>query len=610
MTPPHYSNTTNASRRPVTAAASLVSTSSSSSLSSCSTRPLGTGTAKTATARGRSSRTRQDRVLVVLVSLGMMSLLHDQFRLIMVGLPLRLRPPSSTMDPNLPPASSRSLLWSITTTLATTSAVATTVHEADGGVADPTTTTTRTRPVVVPVAFSHDDDDKQARSTIRTVYHLGYGKPYGRTNNQLVTLMHALDIALDDLQRPPPPTTVSRRSTTSSPFTDENGRAVIAVSNWAYRLLQGFFYQPGADELEFQRQLERSLVLPSSLSSDDDSTFPVQLVYEGRLPALGLVANSTGQDPAGLIHHVYLDTKRTYFYLEQHRHHYSSAILAARRTYVLGRWFHQLATGDGNERRRSRAERDEEISGGGLTLAAQNFVVATRVQHAMKNTTTTVPTRTWTPTTVSPYIVIHARWLEGECERRVGALLPAREECEMTPTYIKAILASAAMANTTTTTPRRQSVAPERLPLVVITDGQNPAVVTTLRQDPELGARIRVPDDTFSDDPMGMSTAPPPQPYSDMLVAIQSEVFIGTRASSFATMIGMIRVALGYAPATNYIYTEQHSSPAPPPQTQVSGVSSSSSSSSPVMMIDVCEECLFLCDNTQSHLCGHEVIYS
>ena len=182
----------------------------------------------------------------------------------------------------------------------------------------------------------------------------------------------------------------------------------------------------------------------------------------------------------------------------------------------------------------------------------------------------------------------------------------------MTPPYIKAILASAAMANTTTTTtttPRRQSVAPERLPLVVITDGQNPAVVTTLRQDPELGARIRVPDDTFSDDPMGMSTAPPPQPYSDMLVAIQSEVFIGTRASSFATMIGMIRVALGYDPKTNYIYTEQHSSPAPPPQAQVSGIFSSSSFP-PVVMIDVCEECLFLCDNTQSHLCGHEVIYS
>ena len=74
-----------------------------------------------------------------------------------------------------------------------------------------------------------------------------------------------------------------------------------------------------------------------------------------------------------------------------------------------------------------------------------------------------------------------------------------------------------------------------------------------------------------------------------MMIAVLSDAFIGTRISTMAKMIGMIRVMLGKDPATNYVYVGRDYPGAP---------------------LKVCEECIFLCDETRSRLCGDEPLYS
>ena len=55
---------------------------------------------------------------------------------------------------------------------------------------------------------------------ITHVYHVGKNhtrpRPYGRTNNQIITILHALDLALDHHGDPP------------------NNHAVVALSGWAF----------------------------------------------------------------------------------------------------------------------------------------------------------------------------------------------------------------------------------------------------------------------------------------------------------------------------------------------------------------------------------------
>ena len=167
------------------------------------------------------------------------------------------------------------------------------------------------------------------------------------------------------------------------------------------------------------------------------------------------------------------------------------------------------------------------------------------------------------------YVTIHSRWLEASCESRLGDNLP-KDECWMTPSYIKLIMGDVI----------------DR-PIVFIGDGQNKEVLAKLKNDTDIGQALVIPQELFPDH-QSLN-----QPISDMMIAIMGDTFIGTRVSTFATIVGLSRVIIGADPASNYIYTSRNESTA----NNKTGV-------------EVCKDCLFLCDPSQSDLCGREIIYT
>ena len=339
---------------------------------------------------------------------------------------------------------------------------------------------------------------------ITHVYHLGHMRRYGRSNNQIVAILHAVDIALDNHGDPP------------------NNRAVVAISNWAFEILKGIFFN-GSNATEFSLELEQ--------------LHPVLLVHEDRLEALELTeAHNKTQ--------VYLRTRDAYFYVENNRHRLTPQIIENRRRMVLGQLF-------------SHGVADRNLISYNVVrnyIEKQSLVKINNKNEKMK------------------YVTIHSRWLEGECERRVGDLLP-KDECWMAPSYIKDIMGG--------TIDR---------PIVFIGDGQNEEIIKNLKNDPDIGPALIIPQDIVPDDVEILWWT---QPWSDMMIAIMGDTFIGTRASSFATIVGISRVVRGADPASNYIYTSR-----------------GNSTIDEETEIEICEECLFLCDKDQSNICGHDVIYS
>ena len=168
------------------------------------------------------------------------------------------------------------------------------------------------------------------------------------------------------------------------------------------------------------------------------------------------------------------------------------------------------------------------------------------------------------------YATIHSRWLEGACEKWVGEKLP-HDECFMTPQYIKQILGT-----------------PINMPIVLIGDGQREEVKKNLQEDADIGPHLIVAADLPVDENA-------PQPFNDMVIATNSEIFIGTRVSSMAVNIAQARVALGADPKSNYVYTWRRNS-------TEEGAESST--------IEVCSDCLWLCNITQSDVCGGQVMYA
>jgi hypothetical protein len=170
------------------------------------------------------------------------------------------------------------------------------------------------------------------------------------------------------------------------------------------------------------------------------------------------------------------------------------------------------------------------------------------------------------------YVAIHSRWLEGGCISRVGKHIRPYE-CFMNATYIKDIIhASGAQG----------------LPIVFFSDGQNPDVLKQLQDDTEIGPHL-------IDIPSLMNrsniTRTVNAIVNDFMVGVHSEVFIGTRASTMASNIGLARVLSGADPASNYIFVQHGPS-------QGSNYSSS---------LNVCGDCIFYCPNPQDEttgLCG------
>ena len=336
---------------------------------------------------------------------------------------------------------------------------------------------------------------------ITHVYRIGHKRPYGRSNNQVVTILHAIDRALDTHGDLP------------------NNRAVVAISGWASNVLKKLFHD-GSNSTEFHLQLE--------------DLRPMVLVHADRLKTLGLTEKHNKTQ-------VWLKTKDTYYYIKKSAKRLTPNIIKNRRIPVLGALLEH-------------------------GIAKKNLILHNAIKdHIIEKRKKIDPKENGR----IPYVTIHSRWLEGECERRVGSLLP-KDECWMTPSYIKSILGDAI----------------GDMPIVLIGDGQNKEVIENLKKDSDIGPSLIVAEEINTLDGVKI-----PQPWSDMAIAIMSDIFIGTRVSTFATVVGMSRIARGADPASNFIYTSQNDE-------RDSG------------SIEICEDCLFLCDKDQSHLCGDGRVYS
>eukprot|EP00535_Pseudo-nitzschia_heimii_P008209 CAMPEP_0197187784 /NCGR_PEP_ID=MMETSP1423-20130617/16563_1 /TAXON_ID=476441 /ORGANISM="Pseudo-nitzschia heimii, Strain UNC1101" /LENGTH=413 /DNA_ID=CAMNT_0042639447 /DNA_START=30 /DNA_END=1271 /DNA_ORIENTATION=+ len=339
---------------------------------------------------------------------------------------------------------------------------------------------------------------------ITHVYHIGHIRPYGRSNNQIVSILHAIDIALDNNGDLP------------------NNHAVVAISNWAFEILKGIFYN-GSNSTEFSLHLEQLR--------------PALLVHEDRLEALGLTESQNKTQS-------YLSTKDAYYYTERYRHQFTPQLIKKRRQAVLGTLFQ-------------------------YGVAERNLVLHNAVLDYIKRKRRLYGSD---ESEEIKYVTIHSRWLEGECEERIGSLLP-KDECWMTPHYIKDIMGG--------TIDR---------PIVLIGDGQNQEVIQKLRHDADIGPALIVPEDIIPDDVEVFWWT---QPWSDMMIAIMGDAFVGTRASTFAKVIGMFRVVKGADPASNFIYTSR-----------------GNSSDKERAAIEVCEDCLFLCSGDERNLCGDVPVYT
>jgi len=157
------------------------------------------------------------------------------------------------------------------------------------------------------------------------------------------------------------------------------------------------------------------------------------------------------------------------------------------------------------------------------------------------------------------YMAIHSRSLEGSCQQRLGNKLPG-DECDMSPAYVKRLLQKVGFLG--------------RAVIVVITDMQNEQVTLLLKSDPEIGKHVVVP--TLDIAEWKNETLP----ATDMMIAIKSDAFAGTRVSTMAIMIGIARVATGKDPQTNLVYVDSD--------------------------LNVCEECIYYCNSNKTSICGRE----
>lgn len=124
------------------------------------------------------------------------------------------------------------------------------------------------------------------------------------------------------------------------------------------------------------------------------------------------------------------------------------------------------------------------------------------------------------------YAAIHVRSMEGSCERRSKSNV-ATGECSWDPDYVRQIL---------------KPYSPNNMSIHVIWDKQNETIISNLKAS--FGDRLHMSD-------------PSNTVVQDMVLAMHSTVFMGTRASTIAGVIGQFReLASNKSGSTNYIHTQ------------------------------------------------------
>jgi hypothetical protein len=124
------------------------------------------------------------------------------------------------------------------------------------------------------------------------------------------------------------------------------------------------------------------------------------------------------------------------------------------------------------------------------------------------------------------YVAVHVRNMEGKCALHNNGQY-AKDQCDMTPEYIKAIMDSAGLNN---------------LPIVILSDMQDEAKIHRIQDNLD---QVVVPEWDFGAEP---SMA------ADLVVATMGEIFIGQQGSSGSRNIGIIREAFGKDLSTNYVF--------------------------------------------------------
>lgn len=422
-----------------------------------------------------------------------------------------------------------------------------------------------------------------------------------------------------------------------------NCTAVVAVSGWAADLLQTFFFDNGDNNgdngdngegdgggggTSWTLQLERLY---------EGETGQVLLVHADRLDALGL---STGLRLHNKTHGRNLTMFHMFDYWRRNDRwkDLTAELVERRRRHVLGPLFRHVS---GRTLVVYRALQEHLLLTQGAPVSTTSTTTSTTHLHVASTSNSNSSSLVDPPV---KYIAIHSRWLEGSCEWRVGggnesddgdngngSRLIQRDDCWIPPDYVRDVLEHGPDSAAHGKEDRR------KMPIVLIEDGQNPTVYERLRKDPDLGPRlIRARDlprggadaaaavDAAGDETNASSsflgwlkkidrTRRPgkqrPQPANDMMVAIGSEIFIGTRASSMAVMIGQIRVVLrDVDPLSNYIYDRRRIRQ--PQQDGNGGNSSSNNNNNNAtpndVTIEVCGECVFLCNATTGpdNICG------
>ena len=275
---------------------------------------------------------------------------------------------------------------------------------------------------------------------------------YGRTGNNLVELLHAVQYARDnDIQ------------------------LGISVHSWAMDVIQSMWLS--AESENWENELESALC--------------VKILHDKKELLEWEVRNNTR----------YMESKDLFYYgndIDRPLEEYMAG-----QEHVVRTLFRHYNDGEGVDHKGSRV-RD--------MCSGIDALFGTNRKHAI-------------------FSVIHVRSLEGEPGKRRMKRLAQDTGCDpnaalhMKPEYVKSILRPLGMM---------------AYPIVVITDGQDPAVLQRLLDDEEIGRSVYV--------------VPPEASWygGDMALAIMSNVFIGNPASTFSAFIAKARLSLGFG--HNYLF--------------------------------------------------------